>query len=129
MSTNPFENAELERAERAVARLPRRRLPLARRPASRPGRVLTVLAPFGAVATVALEMKFSFAPTSVVSVWVALVMVGALTIAVCVAAGEFGGRWGRISGIVSGVLIVPPVGIALAWWTYELLRIVLVSGL
>ncbi|KPG82354.1 hypothetical protein [Frigoribacterium sp. RIT-PI-h] len=123
MSTNPFENVELERAERAVARLPRRRLLPARRSASRLGRFLTALAPLCAVATVTLEMKFSFAPASVISVWVALMLVGVLTIAVCVAAGEFGGRWGRISGIVSGIVIVPPIGIALASWTMELLRI------
>lgn len=129
MSTNPFENAELERAERAVARLPRRRLLSPHRPASRLGRVLTALAPLSAVATVALEIKFSFAPTSVPSVWAALVAMAVLTIVTCLAAGEFGGRWGRIGGIISGVLIVPPIGIALAWWIYELVRIVVSPGL
>lgn len=88
MSLNPFESAELERAERAVARLPRRRLLSPQRPASRLGRVLTALAPLSAVATVALEIKFSFAPTSVPSVWAALVAVAVLTIVICVAAGE-----------------------------------------
>ena len=129
MSLNPFESAELERAERAVARLPRRRLLSPQRPASRLGRVLTALAPLSAVATVALEIKFSFAPISVPSVWTALVAVAVLTIAICVAAGEFGGRWGRIGGIMSGVLIVPPIGIALAWWIYELFRVIVSPGL
>ena len=129
MSLNPFESAELERAERAVARLPRRRLLSPQRPASRVGRGLTALAPLSAVATVALEIKFSFAPTSVPSVWTALVAVAVLTIAICVAAGEFGGRWGRIGGIMSGVLIVPPIGIALAWWTYELFRVIVSPGI
>lgn len=129
MSLNPFESAELERAERAVARLPRRRLLSPQRPASRLGRVLTALAPLSAVATVALEIKFSFAPTSVPSVWAALVAVAVLTIAICVAAGEFGGRWGRVAGIISGVLIIPPIGIALAWWVYELFRVIVSPGL
>ena len=129
MPFNPFDSAELERAERAVARLPGRLLLSPRRPASRLGRVLTALAPLSAVATIALEITFSFAPTSVPSVWAALVAVAVLTIVICVAAGEFGGRWGRVGGIISGVLIVPPIGIALAWWTYELFRVIVSPGL
>lgn len=46
----------------------------------------------------------------------------ALTVAMCLAAGELGGSWGRISGIFSGIPIVPPIGIALAWWSSELFR-------
>ncbi|MBD8611865.1 hypothetical protein IFT77_15355 [Frigoribacterium sp. CFBP 13729] len=121
MSLNPFENAELERAERAVARLPRRKPFPHRKPASPLGKVLTVVAPLSAIATVALEMKFSFAPTTVMTVWGALMVAAVLTVATCLAAGEFGGRSGRISGIVSGILIVPPIGIALASWATELL--------
>lgn len=129
MSLNAFESAELERAERAVARLPRRRILSPRRPASRLGRVLTALAPLSAIATVALEIKFSFAPTSVPSVWAALVTVAVLTIVISIAAGEFGGRWGRVGGIISGVLIIPPIGIAIAWWIYELFRVIVSPGL
>lgn len=124
MSTNPFENDELQRAERAVARLPRRPLLSSRRPATRLGKVLAVAAPLSAIATVAVEMAFSFAPTSVVGVWVALVALVVVTVPLCLAAGELGGRAGRISGIVSGVLIVPPVGMALGWWAAELLGVV-----
>jgi len=71
---------------------------------------------------VSVQIKFSFAPTTVISVWVALMALVALTVATCLAAGELGGRWGRISGIFSGLLIVPPIGIALAWWSSELLK-------
>lgn len=119
MSASPSENAELERAERAVARLPRRNLLPPRRPASRLGRVLTAVAPFSATVTVALEMKFWFAPTSVTSVLAALLGMAFCTVAICLAAGELGGRPGRISGIVSGILIVPPVGMVLAWWAIK----------
>lgn len=122
VADNPFENAELERAERAVARLPRPSFLPPRGPASQTGRVLAVMAPASAIATVAVQMKFSFAPTTVISVWVALMALVALTVAMCLAAGELGGRWGRVSGILSGIVIVPPIGIALAWWLSEPFR-------
>ena len=126
MAVDPFENAELERAERAVAHAPSRTLlpPRGRggeRPASRVGRVLTVVAPLAAIATVGVEMLFSFASTSVESVWVAVVALVAVTIAVSIAAGEYGGRWGRISGVASGIVIIPPIGMAIAWWSSELI--------
>jgi hypothetical protein len=91
--------------------------------------MLTALASLSAVATVALDITFSFAPTSLPSVWAALVTVALLTIVICVAAGEFGGRWGGVGGIISGVLIVPPIGIALAWWIHELFRVIVSPGL
>lgn len=123
MPTNPFENAELARAERKVARLPRRNLLSPRRPATRLGKVWAAVAPLAAIATVVIELKFSYAPTSDTSVWVALVALAIVTVVISLAAGELGGRWGRVSGIVSGVLIVPPIGMVLATWLIELFKL------
>jgi hypothetical protein len=123
VSVNPFENDELDRAEREVARLPHR-VPLStRRPATPMGRVLTVAAPLCAIATVLAEMAFTFAATAVVSVWLVLLLGIAITVVVSTAAGEYGGRSGRIVGVVSGLVILPPGGIVVAWMVLEAPRL------
>lgn len=123
MSVDPFENDELGRAEREVARLPHR-VPLsARRPATPIGRVLTVAAPLCAIATVVAEMAFTVAATAFVSVWIVLLLGVASTVVVSLAAGEYGGRSGRIVGVISGLVILPPGGIVVGWMVLEAPRL------